>query len=168
MCGIIGILSRNKSPHRDLTPALRMLKHRGPDDYGIFYDKHIHMGHTRLAILDLSSLGHQPMSYHGGRYVITFNGEIYNYLELREVLEGLGHVFISRSDTEVLLAAYAQWGKDCLKKLRACLPSLSGILLKEGYSWLVIVLEKNPFTTFFVIILSICFRVKNPHLYTAF
>ena len=118
MCGIIGILSRNKSPHRDLTPALRMLKHRGPDDYGIFYDKHIHMGHTRLAILDLSSLGHQPMSYHGGRYVITFNGEIYNYLELREVLEGLGHVFISRSDTEVLLGAYAQWGKDCLKKLR--------------------------------------------------
>lgn len=74
-------------------------------------------GHRRLSIVDLSTLGHQPMSYADGRYWITYNGEIYNHLELREELESLGHSFISHTDTEVLLAAYAQWGSECLPRL---------------------------------------------------
>ena len=76
------------------------------------------LGHTRLSILDLSPLGHQPMSYQDGRFRITFNGEIYNFFELRRELCSLGYTFASQSDTEVLLAAYAHWGKSCLERLR--------------------------------------------------
>jgi asparagine synthase (glutamine-hydrolysing) len=118
MCGIVGILSRNPNRDVDLESAMQRLKHRGPDDRGILSDCHIHLGHTRLSILDLSPLGHQPMSYQNGRFWITFNGEIYNYLELRQKLVGLGHQFVSQTDTEVLLAAYSQWGVSCLEKLR--------------------------------------------------
>lgn len=74
----------------------------------------IGFGHRRLSILDLSPLGHQPMSYDDGRYWITYNGEIYNYIELRNELQSLGHRFITQSDTEVILAAYAEWGTECL------------------------------------------------------
>ena len=73
-------------------------------------------GHRRLSIIDLSPLGHQPMSYQAGRYWITYNGEIYNYIELRGELESLGHNFVSQSDTEVIMAAYAQWGVNCLHR----------------------------------------------------
>lgn len=75
------------------------------------------IGHRRLSILDVSPGGHQPMSYRDGRYWIVFNGEIYNHLELRRELEASGHRFVSRSDTEVLLAAYAEWGQACLERL---------------------------------------------------
>ncbi|PWB39704.1 MAG: asparagine synthase (glutamine-hydrolyzing) [Rhodocyclales bacterium] len=75
------------------------------------------LGHRRLSILDISPTGHQPMSYRDGRYWIVFNGEIYNHLELRRELEALGHRFASRSDTEVILAAYAEWGEACLERL---------------------------------------------------
>jgi asparagine synthase (glutamine-hydrolysing) len=74
-------------------------------------------GHRRLSIVDLSPRGHQPMSYHGARYWITYNGEIYNHVELRTELEALGHRFSSNSDTEVLIASYAQWGEQCLRRL---------------------------------------------------
>lgn len=74
------------------------------------------LSHRRLKIIDLSSAGHQPMSYDNDRYWITYNGEIYNWIELRGGLEGLGHKFVSHSDTEVILASYAQWGKDCLTR----------------------------------------------------
>ncbi|MCP4351338.1 MAG: asparagine synthase (glutamine-hydrolyzing) [Desulfobacterales bacterium] len=95
------------------------LAHRGPDGRGIYIDPHIPvgLGHRRLAILDTSSTGHQPMSFGNGRYWITYNGEIYNFLELREELESLGHRFISDSDTEVILAAYVHWGENCQFKL---------------------------------------------------
>lgn len=76
----------------------------------------IGLGHRRLSILDLSPLGHQPMSYRNGRYWITYNGEIYNYIELRSELESLGHQFLSRTDTEVILASYAQWGLECFAR----------------------------------------------------
>jgi asparagine synthase (glutamine-hydrolysing) len=90
------------------------MAHRGPDARGIWIDNEarLGLGHRRLSILDLSDAGVQPMSYQG-RYVGVFNGEIYNFLELRERLEGLGHVFDNETDTGVLLAAYAQWGPDC-------------------------------------------------------
>jgi asparagine synthase (glutamine-hydrolysing) len=91
------------------------LAHRGPDGFGIehFPEVRLWLGHRRLAILDLSERAWQPMSYAEGRYWLTYNGEVYNYIELREELRGLGHRFISDSDSEVILAAYAQWGQDC-------------------------------------------------------
>jgi len=118
MCGIVGGITRHYSCDVKLENAIKKLAHRGPDDRGMWSEPQINLGHTRLSILDLSPLGHQPMSYQNERYWITFNGEVYNYLELREELLNLGHQFVSKSDTEVLLAAYAQWGVSCLEKLR--------------------------------------------------
>src|SRR5581483_6072250 len=97
---------------------LRRLAHRGPDGSGVYTDAHVQFGHLRLAIIDLTEGGRQPMQYAGGRYVVTFNGEIYNYLELRAELEGIGEHFESHSDTEVLLAAYRAWGPECVARFR--------------------------------------------------
>jgi asparagine synthase (glutamine-hydrolysing) len=116
MCGIIGALSSHGCPPEYL--PLNSLHHRGPDDRGFWSEGPVALGHTRLSILDLSQLGHQPMVQVGGRYVLVFNGEIYNFLELRNELRSLGWEFQSDSDTEVLLKAYQQWGKACLIKLR--------------------------------------------------
>ena len=90
--------------------------HRGPDDSGTYFAGPIGLGHRRLSILDLSPLGHQPMVSSDGRLVIVFNGEIFNYLELRTELAALGHRFHTGSDTEVILASYSQWGHDCLHR----------------------------------------------------
>lgn len=91
----------------------RALKHRGPDGEGTYIAGPVGLGHRRLATLDLGSTGSQPMSFGAGRYWITHNGEIYNFIELREQLVGLGYDFRSESDTEVVLAAFVQWGEDC-------------------------------------------------------
>lgn len=117
MCGIAGIVSQTPLDSNYLDSTLDLLHHRGPDDHGVWKDSHIQLGHTRLAILDLTPSGHQPMTLLGGRYWITFNGEIYNYLELRQELLQAGYHFVSQGDTEVLLAAYAHWGVSCLSKL---------------------------------------------------
>ena len=93
-------------------------RHRGPDGESFYEAPGVALGHCRLAILDLSDAGRQPMSDPSSRFTVVFNGEIYNYLELGEELRSLGHSFRSSSDTEVLLAAYQQWGKGCLSKLR--------------------------------------------------
>lgn len=118
MCGILGIVSEVSIASQDLKHSLKLLSHRGPDDSGVWSDDLVVLGHTRLAVLDLSPLGHQPMSDVEQRFYITFNGEIYNYLELKEDLIRLGYHFISQTDTEVILAAYAEWGESCLHKLR--------------------------------------------------
>ncbi|VFQ47300.1 asparagine synthase (glutamine-hydrolyzing) [Desulfoluna butyratoxydans] len=117
MCGIIGALSYPPVGGQSLETALDSLHHRGPDDRGIYSDEQIQLGHVRLSIIDLSSKGHQPMPSHCGRYWISCNGEIYNFIELKRELVQLGCVFKSQSDTEVLLEAYAQWGSSCLNKL---------------------------------------------------
>jgi len=93
-----------------------VIRHRGPDDEGTFLSGPVAMGFRRLSILDLSPLGHQPMLSDEGQVVLVFNGEIYNYLELRSELLALGHRFKSTGDTEVLLHAYLQWGTDCVNK----------------------------------------------------
>lgn len=93
------------------------LQHRGPDEKGSFVQGSVGFGFRRLAILDLSHAGHQPMVSPDGKRILVFNGEIYNYLELRRELQTLGHIFRSSGDTEVLLAAYSQWGAECLPKL---------------------------------------------------
>lgn len=116
MCGITGLWQLDGAP-ADPTVLEQMterLAHRGPDGQGLHVDGSLGLGHRRLAILDISPTGRQPMSYADGRYWITYNGEMYNFLELRRELEALGHRFGSHSDTEVILAAYAQWGRACL------------------------------------------------------
>lgn len=119
MCGICGIFNLNGEPAspvhvRRMTDAI---SHRGPDGEGFYVDSFIGLGHRRLAIIDLSSAGHQPMLTQDGQYALTFNGEIYNFRELRTELEGLNHQFRSQSDSEVILHAYAEWGANCVKVL---------------------------------------------------
>jgi asparagine synthase (glutamine-hydrolysing) len=116
MCGITGFLDSPSKTIQDLQPVITrmtdMLVHRGPDDCGTWIDTNsgIALGFRRLAILDLSPAGHQPMFSADERYVIIFNGEVYNFSELRRELEGLGHSFRGHSDTEIMLAAISQWG----------------------------------------------------------
>jgi asparagine synthase (glutamine-hydrolysing) len=118
MCGIIGCVSHSQFHSIDRSVDLTFINHRGPDSSGTWEDPHIKLGHTRLSIIDLSPLGHQPMMSQNQRYCISFNGEIYNYIEIRQELIELGYNFISQSDTEVLLTAFMQWGSACLNKLR--------------------------------------------------
>ena len=121
MCGIVGIFSKYPKENPDLLLKMRdAMVHRGPDDAGVWWspDKRLGMAHRRLAIIDLSPGGRQPMEDITGQYVITFNGEIYNYGDLRELLLKAGHTFRSVSDTEVCLECYKEWGKDCLTRLR--------------------------------------------------
>ena len=111
MCGIAGLNWSDRSLTEQMN---KCLVHRGPDDAGIFVDEGVSLGHQRLAILDLSAAGHQPMEF--ADLVITYNGEIYNYLELKDELEKAGCKFKSQSDTEVILAAYHKWGKAAVAK----------------------------------------------------
>lgn len=119
MCGIAGIINLRSSPpdEKILDEMTDSLAHRGPDGRGTVRDERVGLGHRRLAILDLSPLGAQPMSAADGSCSITYNGEIYNFAELRKDLEDLGVVFKSRSDTEVLLEAYVKWGTSVIQKL---------------------------------------------------
>src|SRR5260221_6349341 len=122
MCGIFGVVSRGTLLAGDVLPkAARALAHRGPDDSGTILlnaaDQEIAFAHTRLSIIDLSPLGHQPMQDPATGNWIVFNGEIYNFRELRKELEAAGVEFKSHSDTEVILAAYRVWGESCLTRL---------------------------------------------------
>ncbi|HKA00265.1 MAG TPA: hypothetical protein VKE70_27330, partial [Candidatus Solibacter sp.] len=92
------------------------IAHRGPDGEGYYTDGPVGLGHRRLAIIDLSPNGKQPMATPDGRFVVTYNGEIYNFRELRTELEALGRRFSTRSDTEVLLAAWSEWREKSLDK----------------------------------------------------
>src|SRR5262245_60084610 len=108
MCGIVGVASRAPIRNRELLETMRdRMAHRGPDDAGVWWspDACAGLGHRRLAIIDLSPGGHQPMSLASGEYHISFNGEIYNYQDLRRELEDRGHCFHTSSDTEVILEA---------------------------------------------------------------
>jgi asparagine synthase (glutamine-hydrolysing) len=117
MCGIAGICYKN-SPVPEPSPLkemLQCLKHRGPDDTGTYAYRNVALGHNRLSIIDTSQAGHQPMKYK--HLVVTYNGEIYNYLEIRDELKARGHVFTTQTDTEVLLHAYEDWGEGCLRRM---------------------------------------------------
>ncbi len=119
VCGISGLYNANGKPfaERDALGAMtRALAHRGPDGEGFFEEGPVGLGHRRLSILDLSEAAHQPMLDPQGRLVISYNGEVYNYVELRDELRGLGHTFSSTGDTEVVLAAFKQWGADCVHR----------------------------------------------------
>ena len=114
MCGITGFVG--KGTRENLMAMVASLTHRGPDDHGVFFRNGIGLGSTRLAILDLSREGHQPMSAEQESVWIVFNGEIYNFRELRDALKRTGHRFVSESDTEVILSVYLSYGVDCFKQ----------------------------------------------------
>ena len=129
MCGICGIINFNNEPVQEtwVSSMMQKIKHRGPDDEGIFIEDNVALGFVRLSILDLSPLGHQPMfgdinvskknnTLENGRFVIVYNGEVYNYIELRQELCLKGYKFESNTDTEVVLNSYIEWGEDCLDK----------------------------------------------------
>jgi len=118
MCGIAGIFNLNgdralRAVVRTMTDAIA---HRGPDGEGAYIKGPVGLGHRRLAIIDLSQAGNQPMATENGKYVITYNGEIYNFKDLRKELEAEGDRFFSRTDTEVVLRAYARWGEKCVER----------------------------------------------------
>ncbi len=121
MCGIAGFagacLGFNETSLRQMTATLR---HRGPDDIGVFFSKcgigSVGLGHTRLSIIDLTQAAHQPMRFDG--FAIVFNGEVYNFADIKKELIGLGYTFDSHSDTEVVLKAYHKWGVNCLQRFR--------------------------------------------------
>jgi asparagine synthase (glutamine-hydrolysing) len=119
MCGICGVFCLDGTgniPNHILQGMIDVQKHRGPDDQGIFQFQDANLGFCRLAIIDLSSTGHQPMTNENNTIWLVFNGEIYNFRELIPVLEQFGHQFRSRSDSEVIIHAYEQWGTDCIHR----------------------------------------------------
>ncbi len=118
MCGIAGIFNFNgkKAEQKDVERMVETIKYRGPNDRGFYAQKNIALGQCRLSILDLSGNGRQPLANEDNSLWIVFNGEIYNFIELRRELKSLGHVFRSHTDTEVILHAYEQWGEKCLPK----------------------------------------------------
>src|SRR5438045_826124 len=112
MCGIVGIASRHPVTDREwLSIGCTAMAHRGPDGSGSWWSRSgdVGLAHRRLAIIDLSPGGHQPMHDETNHLHIVFNGEIYNYLDLRDILKAKGHKFRTQSDTEVVLAAYSEW-----------------------------------------------------------
>lgn len=120
MCGIVGIYNRNSSEEIDRDLLARMNNahhHRGPDESGIHVDRGVGLGHRRLAIIDLSA-GQQPLFNEDGTVVVVYNGEIYNFRELCQELSGLGHIFRTHSDTEVIVHAWEQWGERCVDHFR--------------------------------------------------
>lgn len=120
MCGIVGRFDREgsgRTPEAELVQATSALHHRGPDAGGWWSEGPFFLGHRRLSIIDLGT-GDQPMPSGDGRFVVTFNGEIYNYVELREELESLAHRFYTSSDTEVILEGYREWGAGLPTRLR--------------------------------------------------
>jgi len=117
MCGISGIINFDNTPVKksELRLMMGQMKHRGPDDEGMFIEENVGLGFVRLSILDLSIAGHQPMFSHDERFVIIFNGEVYNYIEIRDELKGK-YNFKTGTDTEVIITAYQEWGAACLDK----------------------------------------------------
>ena len=124
MCGITGLIHFDKSPvsPQVLQRMTDAIAHRGPDGEGHWIEGSIGIGHRRLAIIDLSPAGHQPMVSANHRYLLSYNGEIYNFRELRSELEAKGYWFRSRTDSEVVLNALAEWGGKLLTVSMECLP----------------------------------------------
>ncbi|MGI8556096.1 MAG: asparagine synthetase B family protein, partial [Pyrinomonadaceae bacterium] len=123
MCGIAGLITQN--PENKIGAMLKSIEHRGRDDEGVYISEAFGgneslktaLGHRRLSIIDVSAAGHQPFFSADGRYALTYNGEIYNYIEIKNELEVKGYRFHTDCDTEVLSYAFAEWKTNCLEKL---------------------------------------------------
>jgi len=119
MCGISGFNFKSEELIKAMTGSL---EHRGPDGKSFYVQDNLSLGHNRLAIIDLSDAASQPMFYRSGdkEVCIIFNGEIYNYIEIKARLSQLGYHFNNHSDTEVVMAAYLEWGEACVNEFNAC------------------------------------------------
>ena len=142
MCGIAGFIDfKKKSSEEMLAKMTGVLSHRGPDGQGVYFketpDAVLGLGHRRLSIIDLSTSANQPMHY--DRLHIIFNGEIYNYNEIREELIKLGHQFQTHSDTEVILHAWRQWGEECIHQWRGM---FAIVLLDEKTNELICIRDR--------------------------
>src|SRR5467141_2276110 len=122
MCGICGVIGFERTNQAEAITRRMMeaLRHRGPDEDGLLVAPSVALGVRRLSIIDLPG-GHQPVFNEDNNLAVVFNGEIYNFRQLRGTLEGRGHAFRTRSDTEVIVHAYEEWGEDCLRELRGML-----------------------------------------------
>jgi len=137
MCGIAGLLNyKSQDAVLSLNKMLDLIQHRGPNDRGTWVKENCALGHVRLSIIDLTAAGHQPMECTETGNILVFNGEIYNYLELREDLRSRGYQFKSKTDTEVILAAYWQWGRKCLERFVGMF-AFALYDLSQNYVWLV-------------------------------
>ncbi len=168
MCGICGIFNLDGEPVspvnlRKMTDAIA---HRGPDGEGFFIDSFLGLGHRRLAIIDLSPLGHQPMVSRDGQYTISYNGEVYNFQELRAELEALGCPFRSRSDTEVVLNAYTQWGPECVNRFNGMFAFAIWDKTRQELFWPGTAMASNPFITVYSAITFCSLPNKRPLLRT--
>jgi len=117
MCGILGQMSNSHIDENKFKKTLSLIDHRGPDDHGVYFDENIAFGHTRLSILDLSNHGHQPMISEDENYILIYNGEVYNFEEIKEELENKGYEFYSHSDTEVILKGFIEYQEQIVDKL---------------------------------------------------
>lgn len=142
MCGIAGFYGFEN--HELIKKISSQLSHRGPDGEGIYRDNKATLLNRRLAIIDLKS-GNQPIYNEDGSLVVVYNGEIYNYLELRGDLENLGHIFKTNSDTEIIVHAYEEWQEKCFDRLNGMFAIALMIKKKEGYYWLEIILGSSLF-----------------------
>ncbi len=128
MCGIVGLVKKNNCAEAEIASMLKSINHRGPDGEGIFVHQNIGLGHKRLSIIDLAT-GQQPMCNSEKNIWITYNGELYNYQQLKKELQNAGHFFKTNSDTEVIIYAYKHWGTSCLSRFRGmfafCIADLS-------------------------------------------
>jgi len=143
MCGITGFIDFNRSSSTQILDQMTfVLSHRGPDDSGIYFEEYdncqIGLGHRRLSILDLSENGSQPMSFED--LTLVFNGEIYNFEEIRDDLINVGYYFSSNSDTEVLLKSYHKWGEDMIKRLNGM---FSIVILNKTDRTLTIIRDRS-------------------------
>jgi len=135
MCRIVGFLDLNYKQGYSIDQTILNMRdtlaHSGPDDAGVYLDKDIPLafGHRRLSVIDLSPLGHQPMEFEN--LVITYNGEVYNFREIRQELEKEGYRFISNSDTEVILKAFHRWGVHAVQKFRGMFAGVSKYILRK-------------------------------------
>ena len=157
MCGILGVAGAGVHEYQSndkFDAALDILAHRGPDDRGVYSESGVQLGHRRLSIIDLTAAGHQPMLDAESGAVIVFNGEIYNYRELRSELEKLGHHFVTETDTEVLLKSYLEWGAECQNRFNGMwafaiwLPKAKKLFLSRdrfGVKPLYFIAEKDRF-----------------------
>lgn len=148
MCGIAGIINLDGA---SVTPPIlqRMtdaIAHRGPDGEGHWIEGNVGLGHRRLAILDLSPAGHQPMVSMDHRYVFSYNGEVYNFKELRSELEAAGYWFRSKTDSEVVLYALIHWGTERFCDLTACLRCRCGIAKRGPFCLLEIAMASSHST----------------------
>lgn len=151
MCGICGFIGEVDDSKKVLKQMMDKIAHRGPDDEGMYVDKHAAIGHRRLSIIDLSH-GAQPMYNETGDVAIVFNGEIYNHLEIRKELIAKGHKFANDSDTECLIHGYEEYGTDLLSKLRGMF-AFCNIGIQELIQCLVqeTILELSLFITHYLI-----------------